>query len=236
MRVADEGAPFRPDIMILGDSHSIALQTGCQANGMKVAMLSFSGNLWHQGLIGLHRTTGIRVRGRGGWQRRVTDLAAALGRANVLSPEVPVLASFGFQLGRIVPPFGFNGHRADPEEFLAEPAAQFASRALVEAYALHFRQAHLMMLHRLSRLVPVVAVFPPLVFASGNYASFVALMKAKIAETGVPWFDPCATLFPGAPAVPEDYLAADGVHGNARYGAEAIGRMIDLGLIARPGG
>ncbi len=221
-----------PDLLILGDSHSVALKAGCDALGLRAEMLSFSGNIWHQGLVSLHRNRGIAVRNRG-FQRRVTDLAQRLGRGNVLSPEVPVLASFGFHLGRIVPPFGYNGHKADPAQFLADGESQFASRALTEAYARHYRQGHVRMLKRLAGMVPTIAVAPPDIFGTVNYPQFVSVVKAMIREAEVSLFDPCAELFPGKTGLPAALVAEDGVHGNAAYGAQVIGLLLDRGLIAR---
>lgn len=227
-----EGAVLRPDVMILGDSHAVALEAGCLAHGLVPAVLSFSGNLWHQGLIGLNRATGIRARGRA-WQRRVGDLAVALDRPNVLSADVPVLACFGFHLGRIVPPFGYHGHQADAGAFLAEPEAQFASSALVADYARAMRQGHLRMLAQLARRVPTLAVVPPSIYPPGNYPAFVAAIRDMIGDLGVPLVDPSAELFPGAAMLPEALRSEDGVHGNAAYGRVAIGLMIERGLIGR---
>lgn len=230
-----EGAPaFRPDVLILGDSHAVALQAGCAAHGIVPAVLSFSGNLWHQGQIGLSPRTGIRARGRV-WQGRVTDLGRALGRDNVLSPELPVLACFGFHLGRIVPAFGYNGHQADRDMFLADPEAQFASSGLVQAYAASMRRGHLRMLAQLARRVPTLAVVPPAIYPPGNYPAFVETLKEGIRALGVPLIDPSAELFPGAAGLPGAFRSDDGVHGNADYGAAAIGMMIARGLIVRPG-
>ena len=226
MRVAE------PDLLILGDSHSVALKAGCDALGVRAEMLSFSGNIWHQGLVSLHRNRGIFVRNRA-FQQRVAELAARLGRGNVLSPEVPVLASFGFHLGRIVPPFGYNGHRTDAAGFLADETSQFASRALAEAYVRHFRQGHVRMLRRLSEMVPTVAVAPPDIFGAANYPLFITIVKEMIRAAGVPLFDPCAELFPGQAGLPGEFLTEDGVHGNAAYGERVISLLLDRGLIAR---
>jgi hypothetical protein len=221
-----------PDLLILGDSHSVALKAGCDALGLRAEMLSFSGNIWHQGLVSLHRNRGIFVRNRA-FQQRVAELAGRLGRGNVLSAEVPVLASFGFHLGRIVPPFGYNGHRTDAEGFLADETSQFASRALAEAYVRHFRRGHVRMLRRLSDMVPTIAVAPPDIFGAANYPLFVTIVKEMIREAGVALFDPCAELFPGQAGLPERFLTEDGVHGNAAYGQRVIGLLLDRGLIAR---
>ncbi len=232
-----DGAPelvpeLVPDLMILGDSHAVALQVGCVAHGIVPAVLSFSGNLWHHGHVALHRRTGIHVRGRA-WHARVTDLGRALGRANVLSAEVPVLACFGFHLGRIVPAFGYNGHQSDPALFLADPESGFASSALVRAYAEAMRAGQLRLLAQLSRRVPTLAVVPPAIYPAGNYPAFVAAIKERIRALGVPLVDPSAELFPGAAMLPQALRSDDGVHGNAAYGQAAIGMMIERGLIRR---
>jgi hypothetical protein len=46
--------------------------------------------------------------------------------------------------------------------------------------------------------------------------------------------NPCAELFGTGAALPSDYVTADGVHGNAAYGAMVIRLLQDRGLIPAP--
>ena len=82
----DDGAgpSALPDLLVIGDSHSNALVEGCEAHGLTVAMLRFSGNFWHAGRIALHPVHGLSARGLTGANRQVASLRARLGTVAVL--------------------------------------------------------------------------------------------------------------------------------------------------------
>jgi len=221
-----------PDLLILGDSHTAALKAGCDAHGLKAEVLGFSGNLWHAGHIVLNRSQELRVRGAA-MQARLKAVEDSLGGGSVLRPELPVLASVGFHLGRLVPPFGFRNHVTETAVFDAEEDRLFASSALVYDYALHFRGGHLRLLRRLSRLVPLTVVAPPHFYTAPNYAAFYAHVSDAIRQTGLRFCDPREAWGGGAAPLGPEYLSADGVHGNEAYGARIVGHMIEKGLIGR---
>lgn len=221
-----------PDLLILGDSHSAALKAGCDAHGLKAEVLSFSGNFWHAGYIALNRSQELRVRGAA-MQARVKTVGDSLGGGNVLRPDLPVLASVGFHLGRLVPPFGFRNHVTEDEAFDAEEDRLFASSALVADYAQHFRGAHLRFLRRLSRLVPLTVVAPPHFYTGENYAAFYGYLAGAIRGTGVSFCDPREAWGGLDAPLGQEFLSADGVHGNEAYGERIIGHMLRTGQIAR---
>ena len=218
------------DLLIIGDSHSAAIKAGCDAVGLRNEMLLLSGNIWHERLVSLHPEHGIWVRGKA-WQQRILDIRARIGGRSLLSPELPVIASIGFHLGRIVPPFGFRGHVTGAAEFDADPDSLFASRAVVEAYARHWRLAHVRLLRRMSRLAPLVAVMPPNVYPLPNYPAFLDVMAAMIRAAGVTLYDPREDIGTRGKLLSRSYLGEDGVHGNARYGRELVEAMARRGMI-----
>lgn len=219
-----------PDLLILGDSHTAALKSGCDAHGLKAEVLGFSGNLWHAGHIALNRAQQLRVRGAA-MQARVKAVEESLGGGSVLQPDLPVLASVGFHLGRLVPPFGFRNHVTETEAFDATEDRLFASSALVADYAQHFRGAHLRLVRRLSRLVPLVVVAPPHFYTAQNYAAFYACLADAIRRTGVRFCDPREAWGGDGAPLGDEFLSADGVHGNEAYGKRIVGHMIENGLI-----
>lgn len=95
-----------------------------------------------------------------------------------------------FFAGRIVPPFGFHGHVTGAAEFEADPDSLFASRAVVEVCARHWRLAHVRLLRRMSQLAPLVAVMAPNVYSVPNYPAFIDVMAAMIRAAGVTLCDP----------------------------------------------
>ncbi len=226
--------PKLPDLLIVGDSHSVAIKAGCDANGLDAALLSFSGNHWHAGNVVLHREHGLWVRGDA-MQDRIRAVRARLGGTGVLRPDLPVLASVGFHLGRLVPPFGFRGHVTRKADFNADGESIFASSGLVTAYAEAFRSNHIRFLRRMARHAPVTIVAPPPLYDQPNYAAFCDAISGMIRAAGLTFYDPREDWGDGAP-LGQEFLAEDGVHGNADYGRLLVGHMIDRGLITPPAG
>ena len=222
-----------PDAIIIGDSHSNTLVAGCAANWLRVEMLRLSGNFWHSGSVFFHGRHGVWTRGLATAQAEILELRERLGGLSLISPEVPVIAAMGFHLGRIVPPFGVNGHVTDAATFAADPTAAYASAAMVDAMAMHFRGPHIQMAQRMSRHGNMVLVVPPRLFPGSNYDRFTAAIAARMTAAGVRLFDPSREMFGSEQGLPPELAAPDGVHGNDSYGVRAIKLMLDQGLIAK---
>lgn len=221
-----EGAPL--DAMILGDSHAIALKAGCDLLGLNTAMLSLSGNFWHAKLIGLHQSRGLVA--KGGAQGRVRSVKAKYGLDTIPQPGLPIIASFGFHLGRILPMFGADGHRTAAAEFLADAQTLFVSNALMSDYVDSFRRYHITLLRRIARQVPTVLVAPPWLTNDGNAQAFAAEILSRMQAGGLTTVDPCTALFGQGGTLPEALREADGNHGTAEYGAQVITHLLNQGL------
>jgi hypothetical protein len=224
-----------PDVIVLGDSHCNALVDGCHAHGLKAEMLRFSGNFWHTGQVSLHADHGIWINRPKRLQDEILALRERLGGRSVLSPDVPVLATMGFHLGRFVPPFGIMGHVTDQRHFDAEPDALYASRAMVNAYIGAYRGTHIRMARRMDRMARVVMVAPPLCHDRPNLRTFFDSVLARMRAVNLTVYDPNGDLPRQDGVLDPAYVTEDGAHGNARYGAEVIGKLIEQGLLARAG-
>jgi hypothetical protein len=222
-----------PDLLVIGDSHSNALVEGCVAHGLRVEMLRFSGNLWHAGRIVLHEEHGLWVTGSRGLQRQVLELRGRLGGRSVLSPDVPVMATLGFHLGRLVPPFGLHGHTTDVSHFESNPEALYASHALLDAYLGAHRGALIRLARQMSRQTRAVFVAPPHFAERPNYRSFLTGLVRRMRALRLNVHNPNETLAPTGSVVRSDYLTGDGNHGNGAYGTAVIAEMLEKGLIAR---
>lgn len=221
-----------PDVLVVGDSHSNALVEGCLAHGLRVEMLRFSGNLWHSGRVVPNREHGIWTRGLPGMRPAILELRERLGGRRVFSPDVPVIGSFGFHLGRLVPPIGYMGHVAEPDGFMADPQALHVSQSFLGAYLDHFRSPLLRMAQRMARECPLVVVAPPRALTPPNYPTVTAMLCDRLTAGGIRVFDPAPELC-GDGVLEAGYLIDDGLHGNARYGATVIGMMLDRNLLPR---
>jgi hypothetical protein len=220
------------DAMILGDSHAVALKAGCDRLGLRTAMLSLSGNFWHGRLIGLHQSRGLVA--RGGVQPRVNAFKTRYGLSMVPHPGIPVIASFGFQLGRMVPMFGVDGHKCVETDFLQDDAAQYVSRALLQHYVESFRRHHVNLLRRMARQVPTVLVVPPQMSSDGNMVAFKNEILAMMRASGLNIVDPCAELFADGGVLPQNLRADDGHHGNDEYGTQSIKLVAQTGFLELP--
>lgn len=222
-----------PDVIIIGDSHTTALKAGCDAHGIRAETLRFSGNFWHAGYVQAHRRHGIWFRGMAGPQQQILDLRDRLEGRSLIGPDVPILASVAFNLGRIVPPFGFNRHVTHAEAFGADPDSHFASQALVDAYVEAVRAPHIAMAQRMSRFGNMTLVVPPHIENRTNYETFSDAVSRRLRSAGVRLFDPRDELCGAGQALGAEYLSSDGMHGNERYGAEVVGLLLAQGLLAK---
>lgn len=222
-----------PDVLVIGDSHSDALFEGCAAHGLTAEMLRFSGNFWHAGRIVLHPEHGLWSRDLPGARMQIAALRERLGDRSVLSPDVPVIASLGYHLGRIVPPFAFAGHVTEARHFDADDRALHASSALVDAYVDAVRGPHLRMARRMARAALTVFVAPPDCQDRPAMRSFIGAVTRRLRAAGLSVHDPNEAMAPSGSVLDARYVTPDGVHGNAAYGASVVGRMLDLGLIPR---
>jgi hypothetical protein len=225
---------MRPDVLIIGDSHTAALKAGCDAVGLRAELLYVSGNHWHAGAAEYDAVTGLQFPRRPMLQRRVNTICRTLGTTSLFTPAVPVIASVGYHLGRLTPPFAGWGHTTDAGTFADDPEAQFASSGLVGAYVRHYREAHLTMLAQVAALCDLTVVAPPMVQPDGTTHAFACHITQRLQQAGVQVQDPRAGKpFTGA-KLADALLSADGVHGNAVYGERVIRSLLRKGLIRKP--
>lgn len=220
-----------PDAIIIGDSHSNALQAGCAAHGLRVEMLQLSGNFWHGGNVFYHRRHGVWVKGLAAVQAQILALRERLGGRSLINPEVPVIAAMGYHLGRLVPPFGIHGHLTNAAGFAADPDSAYASQAMVDATVDHYRGGHIGMARRMARHGNMVLVTPPRLFPGTSYDQFASAISARMTAAGVRVLDPSAELFGPDRGLPAAMAAADGVHGNEAYGGAVVKLLLDQGSI-----
>jgi hypothetical protein len=174
-----------PDLVIIGDSHTAALKAGCDALGLRAELLYVSGNHWHAGAAEFDAVTGLQFPRRPMLQRRVNAICRALGTTSLFSPDVPVIASVGYHLGRLIPPFAGWGHTTDAATFAGDPDAQFASAGLVAAYVRHYRDAHIALLAQAAALCDLTVVAPPMVQPDATTHAFACHITQRLQLAGV---------------------------------------------------
>lgn len=218
----------RPDLVIVGDSHAAALFAGAQALGLSAQMVYLSGNLWHGGLVRYHPALGIDCLGNRKARAHIRSIAAALG-GSVLPADVPVLASFGYHLGRLASPVLRAGFTPDPQE----TEAGFLSSAFLDAYMRHHRQALLRLAIRAARGRDLTMIAPPVVQSDPVAMDMAAWVTDSLHRAGLRVFDPRRE--PGFEGpLPMSERSEDGVHGNAAYGRRVLSRVLSTALRLRP--
>jgi len=220
---------MRPDLMIVGDSHTAALHQAALDRGMRSGLLYLSGNFWHEGRFRWHPGTGLNAAYRPRLQARIRAAGAETG-GTVFPSDVPVIASFGYHLGRLAPLFARHGHTPDSGDAEERESALFVSDAFLRAYLHHYRGALLKILRLAARTCDLVVVAPPVVQQDPVAMRMAAIITDTLRASGVRVFDPrLESDWPGP--LPAHLRSADGVHGNAAYGAEVLVRLFDRGLI-----
>lgn len=216
---------MRPDMLILGDSHTAALVAGAGAMGLSVGHLCLSGNIWHAGVV-----TGHRLRGLTAGKRRVAvainRMRIRAGVPSLFTPGLPVVASFGYHLGRMVPVFGIAGHSADPAT-----QGHFVSRGFAMAYTRALRGGLMDALVAGAARAPVVVVAPPVVQPDPTAMAMARAITAQLRAGGVHVVDPRDGMGAAGDPLPGALRADDGVHGNAAYGLGVMRQLAAQGLI-----
>lgn len=220
----------KPALLILGDSHAIALRQGADMLGLAAEELQFSGAGWHDQRFALGEN-GLEVRGIPRAAGQLRALREKLGVADVFASGIPVLTTVGFHLGRLVPPFGWNGHQVQEEDAPGITEGLTASRAFTQDYVQHYRRRHFRLLRRLARLTPLIVVVPPRVHDRPNYDSFQRIITEDLRGLGLTVYDPADDLAGEDGFLPEDLMAEDGIHATAECGAMMIEAMRGRGLL-----
>lgn len=224
-------AEREPKVLFIGDSHSAALLAGARLLGIPADGASWSGSAWHDGRFFLNEN-GISPRGLPKPARLMSDLRLRLGREKVVKPGQPVVSTMGFHLGRLVPPYGWNGHEAVTEDEDFPEGVDVTSRAFLRDYIAHHRGRHLRVARRWARQEKVIFVAPPPAFERPSYRAFREEILRMFREGGLTVFDPLPEFANETDGlVPDDMMEEDGLHGSAEYGARVLRAMIRDGLL-----
>lgn len=224
---------MRPDLLIVGDSHTGALHEAAKARGLDARLLYISGNFWHENRIRHDPRRGFSAGYRPGLNRKVLDFAMESGAGSVLPAGVPILASFGYHLGRLAPIFARQGHSPDADHAEAEDRL-FVSSAFLDAYIQARRGTLLRILRLAGRRADLVVVAPPLIQTDPVAMGFARHITDYLIGQGIRVFDPRHEPdWAGLPLATE-LRAPDGVHGNAAYGEQVLQRIVARGLLELP--
>jgi hypothetical protein len=218
---------MRPELLIIGDSHTGALAAAAAGRGIRAETMFLSGNFWHDGHLEFHPKAGLFCPHRPGVNRDIRALRAKIGGASLFAPGIPVLASFGYHLGRMIRPFENRVFAMTETGFDAKHHASFASQGFIAAYVAHHRDALIQMLERAHQSCDLLVVAPPVLNADPMAFAMAGIITARLTALGIAVFDPRDEADWGQAPMAAAFCDADGRHGNADYGAAVLSRIAD---------
>lgn len=221
---------MHPDLLIIGDSHTAALHEAALARGLKPGLLYISGNFWHENQMRPNRAHGLTQPHRRGLNRRIIDFTEQTG-GPAFRKDVPVLASIGYHLGRLVPLFSRHGHTPDAAQFGQDDAHLFVSDDFLMSYILHHRDTLFRVLRYGAQNAKLTVVAPPMIQTDPVALYIGRRITSALRKHGLTVFDPRDEEDWADRPLPEHLRAQDGVHGNAAYGAEVLDRLSHRGLL-----
>lgn len=220
-----------PEVYFIGDSHCAALLAGARSLGIAADGVSWSGSTWHDGRFALNEN-GITPRGLPHAGRLMDALRGRLGRDRVVPPGRPVVSTLGFHLGRLVPPYGWNGHEALPRDEGFPTDTDVTSRAFLRDYIRHHRSRHFRIARRWARQERLILVAPPPAFERPSYRAFREELLTWYQGEGLQVFDPTPEFArEKGGLVPPALLEEDGIHGTPEYGARVLRAMQRAGVL-----
>lgn len=214
-------------VIILGDSHTRALKSGCIALGVEQDTLSYSGHSWIDAKISYHPVFGLHSTRRKWVKRSATKFGLKHGHNNMFDTGLPILMSC-FYLGRRTNTVRWNGHDhvANVSSFDDEQIS--VSEDFLDTYTSSLKGPNFDLIQRIQdngNRVTVIA--PPMVRGTPLSRSICGQLGDEVQKLGVGFYDPWDDL-PGDPGVfPPEFLHKDQRHGNDEYGAFVVQALID---------
>lgn len=211
------------EIVVLGDSHTAAIDQALQAQGRASRLLFLSGNHWHSQHIRPHPKMGMTAAWRTKMHQSVKDFARASG-GSVFPKDGLALVSVGYHMGRLAPLFARRGHSADADH-ADETDKIFVSDAFLSEWILSHREGLFRILRMGARHCDIVVIAPPVLNRDPNVHVFSSLITKMLRGYGLKVFDPREETDWMAHPLPGNMRSPDNVHGTAAYGQEVLRRL-----------
>ncbi len=225
---------MQAEVLIIGDSHTDCLAWGCERLGIGFHHIRSSGGAWYEGKYSFEPNRGLTAQ-PGPPRKKLTAVKQALGHDNIFDAGLPVVASFGFNLGMLMSAVSGVGH-----EIIAKDGGRRAeqgtvlSRAFTEQYVEATNGNNFRIIKDMAEVSSLTMVVPPRADRDTNRLQFVELISDRMMDLGADVFDP-STMITKDLVKPLDrsWLREDGIHGRAEYGERAIKALVDHKVIER---
>ncbi|RBI73083.1 hypothetical protein DQW77_09520 [Roseovarius sp. TE539] len=231
-----------PDVLLVGDSHVLALHQGCEAHGIRSTMLKSGGIHWNEGKIRVFGPRRARSPFLPALGPSVRNLETQLGLGDIFDNGIPVIASIGFHCGHLARAFGAEGHVAwpPPDALPKEDPGDtlFASRSLLDAFVEERRARHFALLRYINGKCRLTVILPPRAPKNApkfrfrhNIDALTACIARKIDDMGIDIYDPNTEFVGPDELLPWEWVNEDGFHGTPEYGARAVERLLSRGAL-----
>ena len=214
-----------PEMLIMGDSHTAALDMAVRARGYSTALLYINGNYWHAGGFVHDPERGIALPGNNFIKRRVALARGDMG-GRLFRKDAVVLASIGYHLGRLCPALGRRGHKVDEASFDADPDASFMSASMMEALVTAQRAPLWDLLAAISKECELFVVAPPILTDDPMSWQVAQFVTRSLRERRLRVWDPRDLDGPLGKPLTDEWRAQDGVHGNIHYGLAVLEQLL----------
>ncbi len=226
----------KPQVLILGDSHTQAVKMGCDALGISSAHVWIGGLHWNDNVISLGGPHGIQAQYRPRMTTQVEQAVEALDVTDLTDPGVPVIGSFGFHLGRLsIGMIVQRQHFANEDgfEFKHNADAVF-SQGYAEDYVEEKRGQILQIADAIAKNTSLTMIKQPLAKKANApvVEGLAEIITKRLEANGTRVFsEPTVVVDPETNLVRPEFLAEDGGHGNEEYGRILISKMIEDGFL-----
>lgn len=222
--------PPRPDLLFIGDSHTIALSEGAKLLGMSVEIVRFSGAKWNQGTF-FYGRNGYECRGVPMGMTEIHSIRKKYGVTNILDLDVPVISTIGYHLGLLLRPLGWFNHEIYSDGSRTTAQDQVVSGAFVNDYLDHYRARHFDVAEKMSKKANLVVVAPPPAWQDQNSDIVRNLITDRLRSRGIMVYDPKDDFSDENGLLPAELLLEDNIHASPEYGAQVLSKIAELGYL-----
>jgi hypothetical protein len=218
-------------VLIIGDSHTRALKSGCLSLGVEQDTLSYAGTSWVDANIRYHPDFGLHSTRRKWVKRSATKFGLKHGHNNMFKSGLPILMSC-FYLGRRVNTVRWNGHDHVAKISSFDDDLIPVSEDFLDAYTSSLKGANFDLIQKiLNNGNSVTVVAPPTLSGTALSRSICRQLGDEVQKLGAGFYDPWDDL-PGEPGVfPPEFIHKDQRHGNDEYGEFVVQALIDKELL-----
>ena len=223
---------MKPEFIIIGDSHTKALKDGFDALGIQTEIMQHSGDTYHRNMIRMNYH-GKFFSKKKYIMRQFSAMAEKLGMDSLADGTIPVVASIGYHLGRLIPPLWWNDHVLYNDGAKMKPGQMVMSQDFLETYIGQSRVGHFRLIKRMSRHADLTIIAPPPFDDRYAMRAATKYISGRIKSLNVNVYDARQDLCQNGKPFLAKLIHTDGVHGNKKYGKLVVESLLNQGLIQR---